>query len=147
MRREHYQARLLRALSGKTQEKMAKEVGIHPVLLGQIELGDVMPTRHYLEKMARIEGLTLEDTAELLELAETLRRTNQRNVRSEEGFAGLEETLHDHIARARRRLLALPTEPLHAWIERRLREESARVADQVEAAAALARVAEKVAAS
>ncbi len=140
MRREHYQARLLRALSGKTQEKMAKDVGIHPVLLSQIELGDLMPKRRYLETMAQIEGFTLDDTEELLELADTL-RSNRRRARSAEPFAGLEEELRDHIARAQRRLLALPAERLRAWICQRLFEESARESCTEETAAVLAQVA------
>ena len=141
MRREHYQARLLRALSGKTQEKMAKDVGIDPVLLSQIELGDVMPKRRYIETMAQIEGLTLDDTEELLELADTLRRTNRRRTRAAEPFAGLEAELRDHLARAQRRLLALPAERLRAWICLRLYEESARESCTEETAAALAQVA------
>ena len=141
MRREHYQARLLRALSGKTQEKMAKDVGIYPVLLAQVELGVVRPNRRYIETMARTEGLTVDDTEELLELADTLRRTNRRRARSAEPFAGLEEELRDHVARARRRLLTLPAERLRAWICRRLDEESVREACTEETAAALAQVA------
>jgi transcriptional regulator with XRE-family HTH domain len=124
---------------------MAKEVGVPSGLLAQIELGDLMPSRRYLETMAHTAGLTLEDTAELLDLAETLRRKNQKGARSAEGFAGLEETLRDHLTQARRRLLSLSTEPLHAWLGRRLREERERVAGQAETAAALARVAEKLA--
>lgn len=141
MRREHYQARLLRALSGKTQEKMANDVGIDPVLLSQIELGSLMPKRRYLETMADTEGFTLDDTEELLELADTLRRTNRRRTRGAEPFAGLEAELRDHLARAQRRLLALPAERLRSWICLRLYEESTREACSEETAAALTQVA------
>jgi transcriptional regulator with XRE-family HTH domain len=141
MRREHYQARLLRALSGKSQEKMAKEVGIHPVLLSQIEVGGVIPKREYIETMAGTEGLTLEDTEELLELADTLRRTNRKRTRSAEPFARLDDELRDEVARARRRLLALPAERLRAWICRRLYEEAAHEPCTEETAAALFQVA------
>jgi transcriptional regulator with XRE-family HTH domain len=151
MRREHYQARLLRAVSGKTQEQMAKEIGLQPSHLAQIELGDVMPRRAHLEEMARNESLTLADTAEALDLIETLRRTQQKRALPEEGFAALEEELRHLILRAKRRLAALPApepaaEPLHAWVCRRLREEAERTASSNEkAAAVLLRVAGEMA--
>lgn len=151
MRREHYQARLLRAVSGKTQEKLAKEIGLEPSHLAQIELGDVMPRRAHLEEMARNESLTLNDTVEILDLIETLRRTQQKRALPEEGFAALEEKLSRLIVRAKRRLAALPepepaAEPLHAWVCRRLHEEAERTAlSNGKGAAVLLRVAGEMA--
>jgi tetratricopeptide (TPR) repeat protein/DNA-binding XRE family transcriptional regulator len=161
MRREHFKARLLRALSGKTQERIAEEIESHSSLISQIELGQVLPRPDDLARMARSTSLTVDDTDEILDLADTLRRTNQRRVRSAEGLADLEAALCDHIARARRRLLALPGSDrfpqvergdaralwrVHVWACVQLCEESAEAASrQVEAAATLVRVAREIA--
>jgi len=110
-----------------------------------------MPRRAHLENMARNESLTLDDTVEILDLIETLRRTRQKRALPEEGFAALEEKLSRLIVRAKRRLAALPepepaAEPLHAWVCRRLQEEAQRTAlSNGKAAAVLLRVAGEMA--
>ena len=48
MRRDNIKARLLRAFSGKTQEQIGEEIGVHP-----------MPGRSHLRRMARSADLTL----------------------------------------------------------------------------------------
>jgi len=157
MRREHYLARLLRALSGMTQEKMAAAIGVHPSLIAQFELGDALPRRAHLARMARVAAMTSEDAEEILDLADNLRRKKRERVGPVEGFAGLEERLGDHIARTRRRLLALqvpdrrpavarPGGELYVRMCVKLCAESEGAASrEVEAAAVLARVAAEVA--
>jgi tetratricopeptide (TPR) repeat protein/DNA-binding XRE family transcriptional regulator len=108
MRREHYLARLLRALSGMTQDQTAAAIGVHPSLIAQFELGDVFPGRGHLARLARSTALTREDAEEILDLADTLRRRQRERGRPAPGFLGLEQALADHTARTRRRLQALP---------------------------------------
>ncbi len=78
MRREHRLARLLRALSDKTQEQLAEETGVHRSVIAQIELGEVLPSREHLEAMAVSARITLHDAERLLRLYETLRRSRRR---------------------------------------------------------------------
>src|SRR5207245_836775 len=65
MRREHLKARLLRAVSGKTQVRLAKEIDLPSSRLAQIEAGDLLPRRQELERMARNESLTVDDADEI----------------------------------------------------------------------------------
>lgn len=166
MRRENLKARLLRAVSGKTQVRLAGEIDLHPSRLAQIESGDLLPRRQDLERMARNESLTVDDIDEILDLIDSFRRTIQRAERRMGGFADLGERLYDHISNARRRLLALPipdrfvmappeveeevglpVEEIHVQVCLELCEESVRAAScQIEGAAILARAAAKVAA-
>ncbi len=46
MRREQVLARLLRAVSGKTQEQFGEATGIHTSLVAQFELGRAVPARN-----------------------------------------------------------------------------------------------------
>jgi tetratricopeptide (TPR) repeat protein/transcriptional regulator with XRE-family HTH domain len=166
MRRENLKARLLRAVSGKTQTRLAKETGIHSSRLAQIESGDLRPRPEELERMARHESLTVDDADEILDLVGTLRRRSQRAARRMGGFAELGERLHDHISQARRRLLALPlsdrfvtapreaepevalpVEEIHVQTCVELCDVSERMASrEIEGAAILARAAAKIAA-
>jgi len=78
MTREHYLARVFRALSGLTQAAMAERLGVHPSWIGQIEQGLSLPSSEHLREMAAAAGLTVEQGDEILERAETLRRRRQR---------------------------------------------------------------------
>ena len=78
MKRENLKARLLRALSGKTQKQMGEETGIHSSLIEQFELGKVVPSRQYLERLAEAVGLTDAATEELLRFVDRLRRPRRR---------------------------------------------------------------------
>lgn len=102
-------ARMLRALSGKTQEQTAEEIGVHPSLIAQIELGRFEPSSDQLERLAQSADLTLPDADEILRLAETLRRSRRWQSSGIEGVAGeLMERLRSHVSRAQRHLLTLP---------------------------------------
>ena len=107
MRRENLKARLLRALSGKTQEQFAQEIGVHPSLVAQIELGLFTPRPELLARLAESAALGPEDAEEILRVAETLGRERQRRGR-EEGLDLLGESVRDLLSRTQRRLLTLP---------------------------------------
>jgi transcriptional regulator with XRE-family HTH domain len=93
---EHRMARLIRALSGLTQEEMSRETGISVSLIDQFEQGHVIPSGDHLEKMAACAGMTATDAAEHLRLHRTQRATWLR------GSEGLGAVL-DHLARRLRR--------------------------------------------
>lgn len=78
MRREQVLARLLRALSGMTQEQIGGEIGVHASLIAQFELGRAVPGRDHLERMAKAARLTLRDAEEVLRLGEALQQPRQR---------------------------------------------------------------------
>jgi transcriptional regulator with XRE-family HTH domain len=108
MRREHIMARLLRAISGKSQEQFGKETGIHSSLVAQFELGTVIPSRDHLELMAVAVALSVPAAEEVLRLVETLQRPCRRRETSaeillEEIAEGIRSQVHD----AYRRLLTL----------------------------------------
>jgi transcriptional regulator with XRE-family HTH domain len=108
MRRENLKARLLRALSGKTQDQFAREIGVHPSMVAQIELGlSTAPRPELLARMAESAALGPGDAEEILRLAETLGRERQRRGR-EESLDLLGESLRDLLSRTLRRLLTLP---------------------------------------
>lgn len=89
---EHRKARLIRALSGLTQEEMSRETGIPASLIDHFEQGNVVPGGDHLEKMAACAGITAADADEHLRLYRMQRETWLR--RSE----GLGAVL-DHLAR------------------------------------------------
>ena len=78
MKREILMARLLRALAGKSQERMGEEVGIHPSLLAHYEAGKGVPPREHLEKLARGAGITVDDASQVLDLYESFRQTRRQ---------------------------------------------------------------------
>jgi transcriptional regulator with XRE-family HTH domain len=109
MRRENVMARLLRALSGKTQEQTAEEIGVTPSLIAQIELGKFLPSADHLEGLARNADLTVPDADEALRLIETLRQSRRwRGPEPEAVLHELAERLRSHVSRAWRHLLTLP---------------------------------------
>ena len=109
MKQEHVAARLLRALSGKTQEQMAEAIGADRSLIAQFELGLVAPSRDHLKRMAQATGVTLADVDDLLKMVETFQVPRRRlGPSTEDLLADLIEKLRAPLDAARRRLLALP---------------------------------------
>jgi tetratricopeptide (TPR) repeat protein/DNA-binding XRE family transcriptional regulator len=101
-------ARMLRALSGKSQEQFGKEVGIHPSLIAQFELGTVLPSRDHLEGMAEAVALTVSSTEEALRFLDALRRPRQRRGSGVEALLeGVSEGVRAEVDTAYRRLLTL----------------------------------------
>src|SRR3954469_12150680 len=108
MKRVNLVARLLRALSGKSQERVAEEIGVHPSFIGQIEIGQPV-TREHLEGLARSAGVTLGQAWEILEQYEVFFRTPQREGQSVELILDqLAAGVRAHAGTAYRRLLTLP---------------------------------------
>jgi transcriptional regulator with XRE-family HTH domain len=109
MKREILMARLLRALAGKSQERMGEEVGIHPSLLAHYEAGKGVPPREHLEKLARGAGITVDDASQVLDLYESFRQARRRAPEdSEKPLGQLVEEIRAQAASAYRRILALP---------------------------------------
>ncbi len=109
MRRENILARLLRALSGKTQKEMAEEIHVEQSLIAQIELGDVVPSPEHLYGMAESAGITLAEGEEILDLYETRRRGRRRRGLSAEDFLDeMAQGMRSRADAAYRRLLTLP---------------------------------------
>ncbi len=132
MKRENLKARLLRALSGKTQEQLGEEIGVDPGLLGQIEQGRVLARPDYLERLAASAGITAADAEDLLCHYETLRAARRRRGRSAEDLLeGLAEDLRSHVRASYQRLETLP-----------LPGSAPRVEDRVRAAELFERLAE-----
>ncbi len=108
MSREHIMARLLRALSGKTQRQFGKEVGIDPSLVADFELGTGVPSREYLERMAAAVGLTVSSTEDALRFLDSLRRPRQRRGAGVEPLLeGIARGVRSEVEDAYRRLLTL----------------------------------------
>lgn len=94
MRREHIIVRVLRALSGKTQEQVAEDLGVDPSLIAQFELGKVLPSLEHLEKLAKGVGLTVPDAEYILCLFDALRAPRFRRGQSiRETVEGLQEVV------------------------------------------------------
>ena len=108
MDREHRLARLFRALTDKTQQDLAKELGIEKGTLTNCESGKLKPSPVLLARMADAAGITVDQGDELLQLHDTLSRTRQRVGRDPEAlFADLGEPLRSRAHRAFQRLLTL----------------------------------------
>ncbi|HEV8581378.1 MAG TPA: helix-turn-helix transcriptional regulator [Thermoanaerobaculia bacterium] len=108
MRRKNLQARVSRALSGKTQEQTAEEVGVTPPLIAQIERGKVEPSDGTLAGIAGTADLTVPDLEEIVRLAETLRRSPRWKGPDAEAVLGeLTERLRVQLAQAIQRLSTL----------------------------------------
>jgi tetratricopeptide (TPR) repeat protein len=128
MRRKNRMARLLRALSGKTQEQTGEEIGVHPSLIAQFERGKIVPDEGHLERLARGADLTVPDADEILRLADSLRQSSRwQGPGSEALLDELKERLGSHLSRSYRRLLTLrrngpAPKPEDRWRTRELRE-------------------------
>jgi len=108
MKRENRLVRLFRALTDKTQQELAAELGIMRVTLTQCEAGKLKPSSGLLGRMAERAGITVDQGDELLQLHDTLSRTPQRVGRDPEAlFADLGEPLRSRAHRAFQRLLTL----------------------------------------
>src|ERR1700681_432954 len=109
MKRENLKARLLRAVSGKSQEQLGDEVGVQPGLIGQIEQGRVFARPDYLERLAANEGITSADAEEILARYETLRTSrSRRGLSAEDLLEALAEDLRFNVGRSYERLMTLP---------------------------------------
>jgi transcriptional regulator with XRE-family HTH domain len=109
MKRKNLLARLFRALSGKSQGQLAEEIGVHPSLVGQWELGQAMPSGEPLKRLAGSAGLTVEDGEELLDRAEALRRRrHRRGLGTEDLFQTLTGELRHNAETTYRSILTLP---------------------------------------
>lgn len=53
--------RAFRKLKGFTQEGFAKELGVSVSILGEIERGNRMPTVDFLERVAHVLNITVDD--------------------------------------------------------------------------------------
>jgi transcriptional regulator with XRE-family HTH domain len=108
MRREHIMARLLRAISGKTQQRFGEEAGIDPSMIADFELGNATPNRDNLERMAAAVGLTVSSAEEALRLFDTLRRPRQRRGEGAKPILeGIVEEVRSEVEDAYRRMLTL----------------------------------------
>lgn len=108
MKRENRLARLFRAVTDKTQQDLAGELGIGKGALTQIEAGTLKPSSKLLDKIAESAGITVDQGDELLQLYDTQSRARQRSGRDPEAlFAGLGEPLRTRAHRAFQRLLTL----------------------------------------
>jgi tetratricopeptide (TPR) repeat protein len=102
-------ARLLRALSGKSQELAAQELGVHPSLIGHFERGRVEPAPEDLEQLAVGAGITLAQAEEILRLYEAFRRSREIRGRSgKEALDGFTLDLRSLFETVYRRILLLP---------------------------------------
>jgi len=109
MKRENLKARLLRAVSGKSQEQLGEEIVVQPGLIGQIEQGKVFARQDYLERLAANEGITLADVEEILCRYETLRTSrSRRGLSAEDLLEALAENLRSNSRDCYERLLTLP---------------------------------------
>lgn len=108
MRREQVMARLLRAISGKTQQRFGEETGIDPSVIADFELGQALPGREHLERMAAAVGLTVAATEEALRFLDTLRRPRQRRgADARPLLEGIVDGVRSEVEDAYRRLLTL----------------------------------------
>ncbi|HVG07161.1 MAG TPA: helix-turn-helix transcriptional regulator, partial [Thermoanaerobaculia bacterium] len=108
MNRENRLVRLFRALTDKTQQELAAELGIMKGTLTNCESGKLKPSSALLDRMAERAGITVGQGDELLQLHDTLSRTPQRVGRDPEAlFADLGEPLRTRAHRAFQRLLIL----------------------------------------
>jgi transcriptional regulator with XRE-family HTH domain len=108
MRRENMMARMLRALSGMTQEQAAETLDVHPSLVAQIELDEVAPSPGQLEKLARQADLTVAGAEEILGHYDALRRSGRwRGQGLGETLESLKANTRDHLTRGFEQLNAL----------------------------------------
>src|SRR5829696_3026174 len=108
MKRGQRLTRLFRALTDKTQQELAAELGISKGALTDCEAGKLKPSSGLLGRMAERAGITVDDGDELLQLHDTLSRTRQRvGGNPETLFADLGEPLRSRAHRAFQRLLTL----------------------------------------
>jgi transcriptional regulator with XRE-family HTH domain len=109
MRREHYVARVLRAVSGKSQEQLGKEVGIQPARIARFELGQALPSPEQLRRLASGSGISVEDAEEILRRVDTLRQPKPaRSPIPDDLFDRFTQRLRADLQSAYERILELP---------------------------------------
>lgn len=105
----HFKARLIRALSGLSQEQMSERTGIPASVLAQLERGNGSLTEEELERMAGQARFESADADELLRLYQTQTRAWLRTSEGAgpllQGFVG---KLRRRSLQAVQRLLKLP---------------------------------------
>ena len=113
MGREAVLAHLLRALTGKSQEAAAKELGVHPSLIAHFERGRAQPSRDHLERLAAWAGITLREAEDILRLYEAFRHARSSRGRSaEELLDRMAQSTRAHAEAVYRRVLRLPLPPV-----------------------------------
>ena len=118
MTRENTMARVLRALSGMTQEQMADEIDVHPSLISQIELDQVTPSPEHLAGMARAAGITVPGAEELLVHYDALRRSGQwRGGGIEDALQKLTADLRELLLTAYDEILAIQNSEYEKAVE------------------------------
>ncbi|MBA2876733.1 helix-turn-helix domain-containing protein [Thermaerobacillus caldiproteolyticus] len=55
--------RAFRKLKGYTQESLAKDLGVSVSVLGEIERGNRLPTEQFLDKVAKLLNITVDELA------------------------------------------------------------------------------------
>jgi len=106
---QNMMARILRALSGKTQEQIAEELGVDASLIAQFELGRALPSQDHLDGMAKSAGLTTEGSRLILRLFDTLRDPSLRRSESlDEAVNRLKDLAGAIIKAAYEQLLGTP---------------------------------------
>lgn len=124
MSREAWKVRFLRALSGKSQEQVAQDVGVHRSLIGHFEQGRAAPSREQLERMAKADGITLGEAEQLRALYEGFRGTRVSRVRqAEDLLERLSRSVRAHAEAVYHRILRLPLPPAEPRPEDRERAE------------------------
>jgi transcriptional regulator with XRE-family HTH domain len=109
MKREQILARLLRAVSGKSQRQVAEELAVDPSVVAQVELGEIAPGADLLRGLARSAGLSLAAGEELLDRYQALSRRRRRWGRSAGAhFDRMAAELRAQAEGAYGRFLALP---------------------------------------
>jgi tetratricopeptide (TPR) repeat protein/DNA-binding XRE family transcriptional regulator len=140
MRREHMMARMLRALSGKTQAQFGEETGIEASSVALFEVGKLLPSQGHLERMAAAVALTVSQTEELLRFVDTLRRPRRRRGTEESSLLdGIAAAVRSEVGNAYRRLLALRLP--HAILPVEGRQRAAELFERLEALPQEARLA------
>lgn len=106
---QNMMARILRALSNKTQEQIAEELGVDASLIAQFELGKALPNQDHLVGLAKSAGLTLEGARLILRLFDTLRDPSLRRSESlDEAVERLRELAGAIIKAAYAQMLGTP---------------------------------------
>jgi transcriptional regulator with XRE-family HTH domain len=109
MEQQHMIARILRALSGKTQEQVAEELGVDASLIAQFERGKALPSQEHLDGLARSAKLTVPDAEMILRLFDMLREPPlRRSEHLDEAVERLQELAGVVIKAAYVQLLGVP---------------------------------------
>jgi transcriptional regulator with XRE-family HTH domain len=109
LKRNHYMARVLRALSGLSQQAFGNVTGIDSTLISRIEDGSLDPSHEQLVRMGKAAGFTLADAEEIVLAGETMRLKNRsQGGSSEDALRDLVDDLWDVAWRGYMRLHALP---------------------------------------